>query len=91
MLQQFEQYVDVFLPIKVHSILSETLGACLSRRELTKLDMFEEEKYKSLNDTLLKKRPTSINDNMMQLSRDLVDFTQKFSMYSKKGSQKQRY
>ena len=88
-LHQLEQYVDVFLPVKVHSILSETLGACLSRRELAKLEMFEEEKYKSLNDMLLKKKPLTINENMKKISRDLVDFTQKFTMYSKKTSQKQ--
>lgn len=79
------------MPIKMQTILSETMGAVLNRQSLNKLDVYEQEKYKSLNDSLLNSNALSVQDNMAILSREMVDYTQKFTLFSKKASHKQKF
>ena len=49
-----ERFIDLFVPIRIQSQLSETLGAVLTRPFLNKLEAFEQEKYKQLNEEVLK-------------------------------------
>lgn len=85
-----ERYVDVYMPIKMQIIMSETLGSVFSRQQLQRLDAFENEKFKQLNDNLLDAETVTLETNMKKLSRKLVDYTQKFTLFSKKASQKKQ-
>jgi len=85
-----ERYVDVYMPIKMQIIMSETLGSVFSRQQLQRLDAFENEKFKQLNDNLLDAETVTLETNMKKLSRKLVDYTQKFTLFSKKASHKKQ-
>ena len=45
-IKTLERFIDLFVPIRIQSQLSETLGAVLTRPFLNKLEAFEQEKYK---------------------------------------------
>ena len=52
-LRSVERFVNLFLPIRCQTQISETLGACLPRQALAKLDNYEQEKFVQLNDAVL--------------------------------------
>ena len=45
-IQTVEQFIDRYIPIRIQSQISETLGAVLTRQLLTKLEHYEQAKYK---------------------------------------------
>jgi hypothetical protein len=48
-----ERFVEFYIPITIQSQLSETLSVILSRQKLNKLEAFEQEKFKQLNENVL--------------------------------------
>jgi hypothetical protein len=48
-----ERFVEFYIPITIQSQLSETLSVILSRQNLNKLEAFEQEKFKQLNENVL--------------------------------------
>ena len=48
-----ERFVEFYIPISIQSQLSETLSVILSRQKLNKLEAFEQEKFKQLNENVL--------------------------------------
>ena len=40
-IRTLEQFIDRYIPIRVQSQISETLGAVLSRQYLNRLDVYE--------------------------------------------------
>lgn len=59
-----ESFIDRFIPIRIQSQISESLGSCLPRRYLNKFDVFEYEKFKKLNDDVLKNSDIQIMEKM---------------------------
>ena len=82
-----EQFIDRYIPIRIQSQISETLGAVLTRQLLTKLEHYEQAKYKELNEAVLNDAQASLDQGMKDMVNELVDYTQKFTMLSKKKSQ----
>ena len=57
----------------------------MDRRYLDKLEVYEEIKFKELNNSVLDETTErSLADDMQAMGADLVDYTQKFSLFSKK-------
>ena len=45
--------MEKYIPIRIQSQISETLGAVLQRSQLNKLENFEMEKFQKLNNAIL--------------------------------------
>ena len=85
-LQTIERFIEKYIPITIQSQISETLGAVLTRPFLNKLEHFEQEKFKTLNEDVLSDNAIGLNNEMKALLEDLVNFTQKFTLFSQKKS-----
>ena len=48
-----ENFVEKYIPIRIQSQISETLGCILTRAQLNKLENFEMEKFQMLNSVIL--------------------------------------
>ena len=59
----------------------------LTRQFLTKLEHYEQEKFKELNESVLDDAVASLDAGMKAMVNDLVGYTQKFTMLSQKKSQ----
>lgn len=59
----------------------------LTRQFLTKLEHYEQEKFKELNESVLDDAVASLDEGMKAMVNDLVGYTQKFTMLSQKKSQ----
>ena len=79
-----EHFIDKYIPIRVQQLIGETLTAVATQGQLTKLQNFEMEKYKKLNEDVLddETHPELI-DLMRKLAADLQDIMNKFRMIAK--------
>ena len=48
-IRTMERFIDKYIPIRIQSQISETLGAVLDRKYLNKLENFEKCQYNKLN------------------------------------------
>jgi uncharacterized protein YlxP (DUF503 family) len=53
-LQTVERFIDRYVPIRIQSQISETLGSILSQNMLAKLEQFEHDKFQQLNEEVLR-------------------------------------
>ena len=52
-IKSMEHFIDKYIPIRVQQLIGETLTAVATQGQLTKLQNFEMEKYKKLNEDVL--------------------------------------
>lgn len=78
-----EDYIKKFMQVEIQNTISETLGSCLPRRYLNKLEFFEVQKYNDLNvKAFFDKNNSTVDGLMSHLTEALVAKTQKFTKLS---------
>jgi len=60
-----ERYIDKYIPISAQTQISETLQACLPRKYLNRLDLYETERFNELNAAVL----DEFSDNQEKVER----------------------
>lgn len=64
-----ENFVEKYIPIRIQSQISETLGSFLPRSQLNKLENFEMEKFNELNLKILEDDGSS---NLAGIMREIM-------------------
>ena len=79
-----EHFIDKYIPIRIQKLISETAAAISSPSQLTRLQNFEMEKFKRLNEDLLNdEQHPELIDLMRALANDLDETIQKFKAIAK--------
>jgi len=79
-----EHFIDKYIPIRVQHLIGETVSSIASQSQLTRLQNFEMEKYKKLNEDVLddESHPELI-DLMRKIGTDLTETVSKFKAIAK--------
>jgi len=83
-IKSMEHFIDKYIPIRVQQLIGETFSAIVSQTQLQRLQNFEMEKYKKLNEDVLddETHPELI-DLMHRIAADLKDIMNKFKAVAK--------
>ena len=79
-----EHFIDKYIPIRIQKLIGESINAIASSSQLTRMQNFEMEKYKRLNEDLLNdEQHPELIDLMRTVGEELDDTIQKFKAIAK--------
>lgn len=79
-----ERFIDKYIPIRVQQLIGDTLNSIGSRSQLQKLQNFEMEKYKKLNEEVLDdENNPELKQIMVHIAEQLNDTIKRFKQIAK--------
>ena len=79
-----EHFIDKYIPIRVQRLIGDTISAIGSKSQLTRMQNFEMEKYKKLNEEVLEDEGhPELHDIMTKVAEELTETVQKFKAVAK--------
>ena len=83
-IKTMEHFIDKYIPIRVQQLISETIAAIASHSQAQRMQNFEMEKFKRLNEDLLKdETKPELIDLMTKIGEDLEETVQRFKKIAK--------
>ena len=83
-IKTMEHFIDKYIPIRVQQLISETISAIASHTQAQRMQNFEMEKFKRLNEDLLKdETKPELIDLMGRIGDELEETVQKFKKIAK--------
>jgi len=80
-----ERFIDKYVPLRVQSMISETLNSTLNSHQLNRLEQFELEKFAELNEDVLSESQTNMPEEMKKLLEKLIEIDKKNDAKGVKG------
>lgn len=78
-IKTMEHFINKYIPIRIQQLIGQTINAIGSQSQLTRMQNYEMEKYKKLNEDVLDDESNpELMDLMRSVAKELTDTVQRF-------------